>query len=183
MEGFASSGGMLPEQIWDENDRPSAGMYLGQPTEAAMPLVWAHAEYIKLLRSAADGQPFDLVPIVAQRYLTGSGRKDLEVWKPNRQVRQTPMGGILRVQAPQPFSLHWSMDGWKTSSDSDSQATGLGLSYVDLPISGPQREAVQFTFFWTREHRWEGRDFEVRISSAKAAVNNVVPFTRPALAG
>ena len=33
-----------------------------------MPLAWAHAEYIKLVRSAADGQVFDLIPEVADRY-------------------------------------------------------------------------------------------------------------------
>ena len=43
-------------------------MYLGKPTGAAMPLMWAHAEYIKLVRSAHDGEIFDLVPEVASRY-------------------------------------------------------------------------------------------------------------------
>jgi len=33
--------------------------------------MWAHAEYIKLLRSAADGKVFDLIPEVADRYLSG----------------------------------------------------------------------------------------------------------------
>ena len=49
--------------------------------------MWAHAEYIKLLRSAADGQVFDRIPIVAERYLNSRGRKDLEIWKPMRRVR------------------------------------------------------------------------------------------------
>jgi hypothetical protein len=30
--------GLLPEQVWDEPDRPEVGMYLGRPTGAAMPL-------------------------------------------------------------------------------------------------------------------------------------------------
>jgi glucoamylase len=88
MEGFASPTGMLPEQVWDEPDHPEVHVYLGRPTGAAMPLMWAHAEYIKLLRSAFDGQVFDLIPEVAHRYL--SDRREcsaLEVWKPNRQVR------------------------------------------------------------------------------------------------
>ena len=50
---------MLPEQIWDEADRPEWGMYFGRPAGAAMPLMWAHAEYIKLLRSVQDGAVFD----------------------------------------------------------------------------------------------------------------------------
>jgi glucoamylase len=182
MEGFASSGGMLPEQIWDGHDLPAVRMYLGKPTGAAMPLVWAHAEYIKLLRSVSDGQPFDLVPVVARRYLTGSGRTNLEVWKPNRQVRQVPVGSVLRVQAPQSFLLHWSVDGWRTSHDSDSQPTGLGVGYVDLPIPNlqAQKEPVRFTFFWIAEQQWEGRDFEVQISPA--ITSNVAPIARQAIA-
>ena len=43
---------MLPEQVWDYADIPSKGMYLGRSAGSAQPLVWAHAEYLKLLRSA-----------------------------------------------------------------------------------------------------------------------------------
>ena len=58
MEGFSSPTGLLPEQVWDEPDRPAVHMLSGRPTGSAMPLMWAHAEYIKLLRSVADGQVF-----------------------------------------------------------------------------------------------------------------------------
>lgn len=59
LECFASSTGLLPEQIWGESDRPEMGLYWGRATGAAMPLVWAHVEYIKLLRSVWDGRVFD----------------------------------------------------------------------------------------------------------------------------
>src|SRR5208337_3395901 len=62
MERFSSSGGLLPEQIWDELDNDDAHMQFGKPTGSAMPLMWAHAEYIKLLRSVRDGKAFDLIP-------------------------------------------------------------------------------------------------------------------------
>jgi glucoamylase len=107
MEGFASKGGMLPEQVCDEA-YPSHGLCLGRPSGSAMPLMWAHAEYIKLLRSVADGDVFDRIHIVAERYFHSRGRKDLEIWKPIRQVRQVSAGQILRIQAPRPFQLHWS---------------------------------------------------------------------------
>ena len=42
-------------------------MWLGQSTGSAMPLMWAHAEYIKLLRSTADRKVYDAIPEVAQR--------------------------------------------------------------------------------------------------------------------
>jgi glucoamylase len=163
MEGFASKGGMLPEQIWDEPDIPGARMYLGRPTGSAMPLVWAHAEYIKLLRSVSDGQPFDLIPLVAERYLAVASRKDLEIWKPSRQVRQVALGHTLRIQAPQPFRLHWSMDGWQSALDTESEDTGLGISFVDLPVRSAEHGPIRFTFFWQIGQHWEGRDYEVEI--------------------
>ena len=66
IEGFASATGLLPEQVWDERDQPESHMFLGRPTGSAMPLMWAHAEYIKLLRSVSDGHVFDLIPEVAR---------------------------------------------------------------------------------------------------------------------
>jgi glucoamylase len=117
VEGFSSSLGLLPEQVWDEKDRPEVYMLLGQPTGSAMPLMWAHAEYVKLLRSISDGRVFDLIPEVADRYLSiPTNRPRFEVWKHNRQVRRVKNGHMLRVQAPSPFRLHWTCDEWHTST-------------------------------------------------------------------
>lgn len=163
LEGFASRGGMLPEQIWDEPDRPEWGMYLGRPTGSAMPLMWAHAEYIKLLRSVRDGVVFDRIPEVAERYLKGKGRKDLEVWKFNRRVRLMTAGETLRVQAPAPFLLHWTLDEWKTVIDTEASTTAVGIHYVDIPIPKRQKTPARFTFYWPIGDRWEGRDFWVAV--------------------
>lgn len=59
MERCASETGMLPEQVWDGPDLPDRGLYRGGPTGSAAPLGWAHAEYVKLCRSLADGRVFD----------------------------------------------------------------------------------------------------------------------------
>ncbi|PWU13483.1 MAG: glucoamylase, partial [Verrucomicrobia bacterium] len=68
MEKFSNEGGMLPEQVWDAEDLPDARMFRGGPTGSAMPLCWAHAEYLTLVRSRKDGVGFDLIPPVQQRY-------------------------------------------------------------------------------------------------------------------
>ncbi|MEO6779760.1 MAG: glycoside hydrolase family 15 protein [Bradyrhizobium sp.] len=164
MEGFASSTGLLTEQVWDEPDRPQVYMYLGRPTGAAMPLMWAHSEYIKLLRSALDGKVFDLIPEVAKRYLgSRTGHQLFEVWKPNRQVRSVKPGHVLRVQMPAAFRLHWSADEWQSVKDTPSSATTLGVDFVDIPILAAQQAPIRFTFFWTATNRWEGRDYMVSI--------------------
>jgi hypothetical protein len=50
---------------------------------------------LKLLRSTADGQVFDPIPIVAGRYLSRRGWKDLEVWKPARRLRAMSADEVL----------------------------------------------------------------------------------------
>ncbi len=71
MERFANQGLMLPEQV---NDGVGAHLAIGgqpgQGTNSATPLAWAHAEYVKLLRSIADGQVFDVYAPVQARYAT-----------------------------------------------------------------------------------------------------------------
>jgi glucoamylase len=164
LEGFASPTGLLPEQVWDEPDRPDLFMFLGRPTGSARPLMWAHAEYIKLLRSAVDGKVFDLVPEVADRYLSGRREcKPMEIWKHNRQVPTVREGFMLRIQAGAPFLLHWTRNDWGTTEDSHSTPTALEIEYVDIPILLQQTGRIRFTFFWTDAGRWEGRDFEVAV--------------------
>jgi len=163
MESFASRGGMLPEQIWDEPDRPEVGMALGRPTGSAMPLMWAHAEYIKLLRSAADGRVFDVIPIVAERYLGKRPRPRRDLWKHIRQVRQVAPGETLRIEADEPFRLHSSADGWWNTRDTDASSSELGIYFVDLAVARYQSEPLVFTFYWTKRNEWEGKDYKVDV--------------------
>jgi glucoamylase len=163
-ERFASKGGMLPEQVWDAADIAAAGLFLGRPAGSAMPLMWAHAEYTKLLRSIVDGVVFDLVPIVADRYRAGRGRSDLEIWKPRHPARTVSPGQVLRVQAEEPFALVWSADAWQTVAHTPSTPTELGVEFADVAVAGGQRAPIQFTFLWTRNQRWEAQDYEVRVN-------------------
>jgi len=166
MEQFASSTGLLPEQAWDEADKPEAFMFLGKPTGSAMPLMWAHAEYIKLLRSASDGKVYDSIPEVSRRYLgTRHKRKVIEVWKPHRQVRFIRRNAVLRIQGNEPFRLRWSGDNWKSQFDTNSTANALEINFVDLPesVTSSKDACVKFTFFWLDGSEWEGRDYSVAV--------------------
>jgi len=69
MESFANEGGLISEQVWDAADIPERELYAGRPSGSAMPLVWAHAECVRLQRSLQDGKLFDLPPQTVQRYL------------------------------------------------------------------------------------------------------------------
>ncbi len=68
MADQTSDGGLLPEQVWDGDDVPERELYNGHPSGSGMPLVWAHAEFLKLLRSLKDGQVWDTPPQTVQRY-------------------------------------------------------------------------------------------------------------------
>ncbi|HVC44955.1 MAG TPA: glycoside hydrolase family 15 protein [Candidatus Binataceae bacterium] len=166
MENFATPTKLLPEQIWDSADNHHARLYFGKPTGAAMPLMWAHAEYIKLLRSIADERVFDLIPEVAERYLNGRARGNLEVWKQNRQVQSIPAGATLRIQALEPFLLHWSKDEWCTLHDSNSTTTAVALHYVDVKFPPGDRAPLRFTFRWHASGAWAGRDYAVNVRAA-----------------
>jgi glucoamylase len=165
MEGLASDTGLLPEQAWDQPDQPEIFMFRGRPTGSAMPLMWAHAEYIKLLRSLRDGKISDMIAEVAKRYLCERGdRQFFEVWKFTRQARSVKRGYVLRIQTTASFRLHWSDDEWRTVKDTSSSSTTLGVEFVDVPIAAGQQAPIRFTFFWTAANHWEGRDFVVSIA-------------------
>jgi glucoamylase len=166
LEQFASPTGLLPEQVWDEPDKPEAHMFLGQPTGAAMPLLWAHAEYVKLLRSIKDGRVFDLIPEVAERYLKSHHQcHKLKVWSFQFPAAVIRRGHTLRVLAEAEFKLHISSDDWQTAAEKASTTTAFDLYYVDLSIAVEQQRPVRFTFFWPEAQRWEGRDYMVEMEA------------------
>jgi glucoamylase len=163
LENFAQGVGLIPEQIWDAPDMPSRYLRFGGPTDAAVPLIWAHSEYVKLHRSAAEGRVFDLIESVHERYVRHNGeRKPIEVWKFNRQVRIIEAGTVLRIQASSPFLLHWTNDDWQHSTDTPSRTTAMGIHYADVAVPN-STISLQFTFLWMDEDRWEGKDYNVQV--------------------
>ncbi|HYB92290.1 MAG TPA: glycoside hydrolase family 15 protein [Candidatus Binataceae bacterium] len=165
MERSASVNRLLPEQVWDQPDIPSQLLYLGCQTGSATPLMWAHAEYIKLLRSVADGRVFDLIPEVAERYLRPRRRQTVEVWKMMRhRVRAIRAPARLRIQSHRPFSLHWTKDEWQHAADTMSTPTPIAIDYVDIQVGAADRAPIRFTFRWRDTGEWEGRDFAVEVN-------------------
>jgi glucoamylase len=166
LEGFSSRGGMMPEQIWDAPDMPERGLRLGKPTGAAMPLVWAHAEYVKLLRSVTDGEVFDRISVVAERYGKGKRKSPIEIFRFERQLKAMPAGGRLRILANDQFYLVYTLDDWATLRTADSRHLGCAGHVTDIETEHGKPGRVIFTFKWRQSNRWEGRNFEVRLDLA-----------------
>jgi glucoamylase len=164
MAAFANAGGLLPEQIWDTSDLPDRGLFFGQASGSAMPLVWAHAEYIKLCRSLGNGHVFDMPPQPIQRYQVEKTGSRNTIWRFNHKSRKLVAGQILRLEVLGPALVHWSFDGWQTSNDIETRNTGLGIYVADLPTTElPVDTTIIFTFYWTDEERWEGLNFALEV--------------------
>ncbi|MGB9206237.1 MAG: hypothetical protein WCB94_19925 [Terriglobales bacterium] len=160
MENFAEPPGLIAEQLWD---LPSDGeLKYSYPSGSAMPLAWAHAEYITLVRSATDGAVFDLLPAVAERYLAPHSRSNLEIWNFYRQIDVIDRSEKLRIILAWPFRLHWSNDGWAQTFSTDSSSPAPGLFFVDLPPLMRQGTLL-FTFYWTRLQQWQQIDYRVNV--------------------
>ena len=75
-----------------------------------------------------------------------------------------PRNKKLRIVLLTPALLHWSIDEWKTSVDTNTRDTGLGIHTLDLPTASlPVGSTVVFTFYWPQENRWEGKDYSVTV--------------------
>jgi glucoamylase len=166
MESFANEGGLISEQVWDVPDIAERGLHFGRPSGSAMPLVWAHAEYLKLRRSLREGRLFDLPPQTVQRYLTGKTVSPRLVWRFNHKIRSLPAGKMLRIETLAPAVIRWSADDWSTVQDATTHDVGLGIHIADLATQAlPEGKQIKFTFDWPEAGHWEGADFIVNVGA------------------
>jgi glucoamylase len=165
-ESFATQTGLLPEQVWSLPDNPQAHLVRGGATGAAVPLVWAHAEYIKLVHSLENGYIVDRIAEVQKRYVvrtTPPGTK-VEIWNFQRKtehVRYTS-GQLIRFPFDRPFEVHWSSNNWTTTrvtKSLPSPATGIHIADIDTTAANDSR--IDFTFYWLTDSRWEGTNYSV----------------------
>jgi len=167
LESFTNEGGLISEQVWDTDDIPERELYFGRPSGSAMPLVWAHAEHLKLLRSLRDKQVFDMPPQTVKRYLEEKTVSPRMTWRFNHKIRTLAVGKILRIETLVPAIVHWSSDDWKTTHDIKTHDVGLGMHIADLPTKSlPAGRQVKFTFYWPEVKRWEGTDFIIHVGSS-----------------
>jgi len=121
LEAFAGESGLLPEQIWDTADIPERGLFLGQPAGSAMPLAWAHAEYIKLVRSLALGRSIDRPEAAWRRYEGIRPAAHRATWRFTAPRPTMVAGRTLRFELLAPCRVHCSLDGWQTTAKPRSQ--------------------------------------------------------------
>jgi glucoamylase len=168
MRRMASGGGMLPEQVWDTAPIPERNLIPGRPSGSAMPLAWAHAEYVKLVRSIALGHAIDRPEAAWKRYRGKVPKATRATWRFTAPRPSMPAGRTLRLELTAPARVHYSIDGGQSWADLDARDTGLRLWVADVPASDrlAPGQAVDFTVWWPEAGRWEGTDMRVEISAA-----------------
>jgi glucoamylase len=174
-ESFATQIGLFPEQVWkfdpkvvDLPDSTSLLLERSGPTGAAVPLVWAHAEYVKLIHSLEKGKVLDLIPEVKRRYIERNPAPTARVEFWTFQRKDDPVkvrrGQVIRIPADRPFQFRWTNDAWQNVNDLQSTPSVVDRIHVleldTTPLVGPQ---IDFTFYWPTDGRWEGRNFVILV--------------------
>ncbi len=161
MEAFANHG-LFPEQVWDTADIPELELYSGQHSGSALPLVWAHAEYIKLCCSLKHKKVFDMPMHTWERYVQNKTQVDWEVWRFESPCHTISRKKFLRIETMSPALVSWTVDGWQTTNETASHDTGLGVHITDLPTGATKEDNILFTFYWPDVKHWENKDFEIK---------------------
>jgi len=164
LEAFANTGGLIPEQTWDGSDIPERELFFGHPSGSAMPLVWAHAEYLKLCRSLADSRVFDMPPQTARRYPLVKKTSEFTVWAFNHKIRKISQGKTLRLFLSEPARIRWSTDEWENEKENDTHDSTLGIHVANLSTRRLKVSTnIRFTIYWIKQERWEGTDYIVEV--------------------
>ena len=164
MAAMASPGGMLPEQVWDAEPIPARHLFPGEASGSAMPLAWAHAEFVKLLVSRQLGHVFDQPRSVRQRYQGRRALAEYAFWFPHAAIATMPAGARLAIALPEPSIVHWGRNGWADLENTATLDSGLGFHVAALPTPElSARTAIDFTWRSQETDRWHGRDYRIDI--------------------
>jgi glucoamylase len=127
-----SQAGMIPEQVWDGDDIPTRFLANGHPAGSGMPLVWAHSEYIKLLRSLHEGAIWDLPTQTVTRYVHEKHPASFQIWTTKQRRAWLAQGKDLRVDLDGPAEVEWSVNG--TTRKTETRDTGFQVHVAMLPL-------------------------------------------------
>jgi glucoamylase len=178
----ASVGGLLPEQVWDAAAIPEQGLFPGRPSGGAMPLVWAHAEFLKLLVARERGRPVEWLDCVAQHFGTAA-RGDLQAnqsaaasaaasvaavwhWRAEAPVLRLPRGKSVAIEDRRPFALHVGFDGWQRVEDRHAEPNPFGLWSV-LLAHQELVESREINFTRSYAEGWEQLDRLIELEPSR----------------
>ncbi len=176
MKSMSGRCGLIPEQIWDAAALPGRNLFPGRPAGSAMPLVWAHAEFIKLTKSLRLGRPVDRPEPVWLRY---GGEKPVATrahWTRRMRIGTIRAGQSLRLVFAEPALVHWGIDDWRQPRDTRTVPGMLGLCVADLAVETLKAgQRIVFSVQDLKTGTWTERDRVIEVVTAEAAASGVRP--------
>jgi glucoamylase len=167
MVRMTGPGGLIPEQIWDTDAIPERGLYPGKPSGSAMPLVWAHAEFLKLLAAETNRRPVEMLNSVEDRYGAKVPNAKVWHWRVSSPITLLPKGKAILIERDEPFLLHFGFNGWHRPADQQSTPSHFGMHGVKFDADELDGAAeLDFTFYLTDRNEWLGTDFKIPLASA-----------------
>ena len=164
MIAMSSPLGLIPEQVWDSAPIAEFDLKPGRPSGSAMPLVWAHAEFIKLCHSQKLGAPVDRPVETWKRYGGVRPTIDYLIWGPKYRPRRIRAGHRLTIALAAAATVHWGVNGWSNIRDAATAEVGLGIHILDLAIANlAAGDTIQFTFRWRDSNAWDGDNHEILV--------------------
>jgi glucoamylase len=161
MINMTGPGGLIPEQVWESDPIPEHLLYPGKPSGSAMPLVWAHAEFLKLLYALEKGEPLELLESLKNRYKFQVPKAKTWHWRTEIPFESLPKGKALIIEARQAFALQYQLDD-KAPVEKESQRLGLGM--VGLHFKRSEFSNQQMLSFKLRFHNDETFDGRIKLS-------------------
>ncbi len=174
MRNCAGDGGLLPEQVWDTTAIAELGLAPGRPSGSAMPLLWSHAEFLKLMVARERGRPVELLVAVEERY-GGTGPRGTAVtavaaevwhWRSEVPVARLRQDRALSIEDREPFTLHFGFDGWRQVQDRVAVAEPFGLWTVRFSVQ-ELSQAAELNFTRRYPRGWENVDHSVSLGHAE----------------
>ena len=165
MTRMTGPGGLLPEQVWDTDPIPSRSLFPGKPTGGAMPLVWAHSEFLKLLAARDRGRPIEFSDRAWGRWRGRPPQAAAWRWRRNGPFARLPTGRDVWIEADREFVLRFGFDGWQRASERRFAPLPFGMYGVHFPAAElAGRSHLDFTFRWLPDERWEGVDYGISLA-------------------
>jgi len=167
MADMSGPGGMISEQIWDGEALAKCGLYPGRPTGSAMPLAWAHAEFIKLAHSWTIKRPFDRPSPVWERYHGRRAMPGFAVWSVNAPLATLAAGLKLRLYLPRPATLRWRTPDIANFRQAATSAAGLGFQMIELDTRHLRpNQSLNITVQYERESQSQS-EYTIKIIAAR----------------
>jgi glucoamylase len=130
-----------------------------------MPLVWAHAEFLKLLCAREQKRPLELLKSVEKHLQGKTARMGTWHWRTDTPFDVLPKDRDFLIEMGSPFVLHMGFDGWQAIEDRSSAPLSFGRHGVRLrraELAG--RGVLDFTRYFVKDAKWEGINHQIQLA-------------------